>query len=198
MQFTLITVVSDYYTSTTDNSKISVPHQIGACSCQLSYKSNQVQLTATLIILLLLILDQLSHSLQKMKTAAVLCVLLAAALAAEGPSNCYRTCSGVAKEWLVGDHTGGDDKGMVKVAVDLTSCGFTSAPHLSTELVGTSHNVQTKGAASGVRELTAEGFSLNIFKDLNTARDGDAFQITTEIATASNWEIYWTASGYGC
>lgn len=129
-----------------------------------------------------------------MKTFSVLCALFAATLAAEGPDNCYQTCSGAAREWVVGDHTGGDNAGMVKVIVDLTSCGFKSAPIVSAMLNGENHNVQTKGGSSGIRGLTATGFSLNIHKDLSEP----AFQITPEVAIASNWELLWTASGYGC
>merc|ERR1712003_25241 len=102
----------------------------------------------------------------KMKTVAVLCVLVAATFAADGPANCYKTCSGVAKDWMVGAHTGNDDLGMVKVVVDMAGCGFTSAPIVHSMLGGDSHNVQTKGAASGIRELTATGFELNIFKEI--------------------------------
>ena len=68
---------------------------------------------------------------------------------------------------MVGDHTGGDGKGMVKVEVDLTACGFTSAPHLSASLSAKNHNIQTKGAASGVRMLSATGFHLNVHKDVD-------------------------------
>ena len=129
-----------------------------------------------------------------MKTVAVLCALFAAALAqdaADGPDNCYQTCSGIARNWSIGDHTGGDEMGMVKVVVDMTACGFKSAPIVSAMLNGESHNVQTKGAASGIRELTATGFHLNIHKHI------DEFQITPDMVNG-NWELNWTASSYGC
>ena len=127
-----------------------------------------------------------------MKTVALVCVLLAAALADELPDHCFRRCSGVAHEWMVGDHTGGDGEGMVKVHVDLTACGFTSPPHLSTSLTGKNHNIQTMGTASGVRALSATGFHLNVYKDK------DSFEINPSVAEKNNWELYWTAEGYGC
>ena len=127
-----------------------------------------------------------------MKTAALLCALLAAALAGEGPDHCYRTCSGVASQWTLGDHTGDDDEGMVKVNVDMSACKFSSPPHLSTVLSGKKHNIQTMGAASGVRGLSAKSFRLNVYKDK------DEYKITPEEAETNQWELYWTASGYGC
>ena len=127
-----------------------------------------------------------------MKTAAVLCVLLAAVLADEVPDHCWRTCSGIAHKWMVGDHTGGDGKGMVKVEVDLTACGFTAPPHVTTSLTGTGRNVQTMGAASGIRKLSATGFHLNVHKDKTN------YAITPEKAEENNWELYWSAEGEGC
>ena len=90
---------------------------------------------------------------------------------------------------MVGAHTGGDDLGMVKVEVDLTGCGFTSAPIVHTMLNGEAGNIRAEGAASGIRGLTAAGFRLNIF---------NVYKVSVEKATANNWEILWTASGYGC
>jgi len=45
---------------------------------------------------------------------------------------------------MVGDHTGGDNKGMVKVSVDLTACGFASPPHVQAMLNGRNNSIQTK------------------------------------------------------
>ena len=50
---------------------------------------------------------------------------------------------GRAKDWMVGDHAR-SGVGMVKVVVDLTGCGFTSAPIVQAMLNGENHNIQTK------------------------------------------------------
>ena len=60
------------------------------------------------------------------------------------------TYSGVASDWMVGDHAGKDERGMVKVSVDLTACGFTSPPLVQATLNGRNNNIQTKvGVISG-------------------------------------------------
>jgi hypothetical protein len=50
-----------------------------------------------------------------------------------------------------------------------------------------------QGAASGIRDLSATGFDLNIHKET-----AGGYKITVADAISAKWELYWTASGYGC
>ena len=50
-----------------------------------------------------------------------------------------------------------------------------------------------QGGASGIRDLTATGFSLNIFKETDSG-----WAISPDKAAAANWVLLWSASGYGC
>ena len=50
-----------------------------------------------------------------------------------------------------------------------------------------------QGGASGIRDLTATGFGLNIFKETESG-----WAVSVEKAIAANWVLLWSASGYGC
>jgi len=79
--------------------------------------------------------------------------------------------------------------GMVKVKVDLTGCGFSNRPHVTTMLSAVNGNVQAKGGSTGIRKLSSKGFDLNIWRD----------EITPKIANKEwKYELYWTATDYGC
>merc|ERR1719318_783800 len=123
-----------------------------------------------------------------MKRILIFCLLVATVLAGERPSNCYRTCSGVANNWITVDYGS-----MVRVDVNLSTCRFTSPPHVTTMLDGKDHNIQTKGTSSGIRELSATGFQLNIHKEGHNSFDKNFVK-----NKKTDWKVYWTATAYGC
>jgi len=129
-----------------------------------------------------------------MKLILFVCLLVATTLAGEKPSNCYRTCSGIARNWVLGAYPNSAGAGMVKVIVDTSACGFSSPPHVTTMLHGANHNIQTKGVASGIRQLSATGFHLNVHK----VQEGGVVNPDRANSEDWDWELYWTASGYGC
>ena len=94
--------------------------------------------------------------------------------------------SGVASQWK------NVDDGFIKVIIDLASCGFSSAPHVTASLLGDNHNIQARGAATGLRKLTKDGFELNIH------RIDDYLNMNKKIAASVDWQLFWTATGYGC
>ena len=79
----------------------------------------------------------------------------------------------------------------IKTIVDMSDCGFVDAPVISTALYGDNHNIITKGAASGLREITADGFELTVHKDTI-----DYFSVS--LAHDQHWALHWLAVGYVC
>merc|ERR1712139_202379 len=136
-----------------------------------------------------LLQSKFEQTIRKMKVAAVLVmVMLGYAIAGEAPSDCFRQCSGFAEDWYDSD----GNSNAAAVDIDLTDCGFSSTPYVSTSMSADTHNIMATGSGGGLRDLDESGFTVNVYKST------DSWTASGDNAISSGWVLSWTAVSYDC
>lgn len=114
----------------------------------------------------------------------------------ETDSACYKTCAGdTGRGSTVWEDPGKDGK--ILTRVDLSECGFTSPPIITTALSGDGHHDKTIGVGAPF-ELTQTGFLVNLLGETVTGFEDHRNPIDTDKADRYNWHIFWIAVGNTC
>ena len=106
----------------------------------------------------------------------------------EGPEPCALICAGTTgigtTKW-----TKGSGQDFISVTVDMSNCGFVSAPIVSTVLTGNGHTRSVIGT-SGIYGLTNKKFLIVPTRIYNYDLYGRAIEL--------KWRVDWQAVGFVC
>ena len=112
-----------------------------------------------------------------------------------GPAPCALTCAGTtgrdSSSW-----TGGS--GNMGIDVDISSCGFISAPIITVSVEGDGGWQSYMVGANAVRSATKDGFRLYLQGQVRTAVQSSANYKPALGGGAAKWNVNWIAAGYTC
>jgi hypothetical protein len=108
---------------------------------------------------------------------------------------CYKTCVGDTgrgkTQWTM------PERGKVSTIVDISVCGFTSPPIVTTSLAGDGNHDKVIGTGSPFH-LSRNGFTINLLGDALTGYDRSGFPIFIARVNYDKWHILWIAVGNTC
>ena len=127
----------------------------------------------------------------------VIKVLLGSGAEAED-GECYKLCAGDSGRGSTTWRDGGFPA-KVYTRVDITNCGFTSPPIITTAVSGNGHHDKNTGQSAPF-EISATSFQINLLGATESAFESfkEPTVITRHTAAQYGWHVLYVAVGYVC
>jgi hypothetical protein len=139
-------------------------------------------------------LESVIDALEKERTNNIVKVLMGSKVT---DGACYKVCVGDTGKGETKWEMPNGRKGKILTRIDISACGFTSPPIVTTALGGDGHHDKSIGVSYPF-ELTKSRFVINLLGETVTGFEQHANPIDLTKANSYRWHVMWIAVGSVC